>query len=118
MKRAEFEHAVRAAGAVLGTNKLLVIGSQALHASRPRKLPKEAERSVEVDIAAMDEYRKQLEEYQQMVQDITDNFNALLARFELKSPIFEEGFAGMTVVSESGETTCHFEDTWLWMIEE
>lgn len=70
------------------------------------------------DIAAMDEYRKQLEEYQQMIQDITDNYNALLARLELKSPIFEEGFAGMTVVSESGETTCHFEDTWLWMIEE
>ena len=31
MKRLEFEHAVRAAGAVLGTDELLVIGSQALH---------------------------------------------------------------------------------------
>ncbi|HLG20732.1 MAG TPA: DUF6036 family nucleotidyltransferase [Bdellovibrionota bacterium] len=55
MKRREFEHAVRAAGAVLGTNELLVIGSQALHGSNPKKFPKEAERSVEVDIAAWDD---------------------------------------------------------------
>lgn len=33
MKREEFEHAVRAAGAVLGVHEVLVIGSQALHAS-------------------------------------------------------------------------------------
>lgn len=72
----------------------------------------------QLDLKAMDEYRKQLEEYQQMLQDISDNYNALLARFEMKSPIFEEGFTGMAVVSESGDTTCHFEDTWLWIIEE
>ena len=35
MKREEFAHAVRAAGAVLGVDELLVIGSQALHASDP-----------------------------------------------------------------------------------
>src|SRR3990172_5187771 len=53
MKRAEFEHAIRAAGAVLGVNEVLVIGSQALHASVTGELPREAERSVEVDVAAM-----------------------------------------------------------------
>lgn len=53
MKRVEFEHAIRAAGAVLGVRELLVIGSQALHASVEGKLPPEASRSVEVDIAAM-----------------------------------------------------------------
>ena len=55
MKRHEFGHAVRAAAAILGTKELLVIGSQALHASSPKKFPKEAERSVEVDIAALDD---------------------------------------------------------------
>ena len=70
------------------------------------------------DIKQMDEYRKQLEEYQQMVADVSENYNNLLGRFEAKSPIFEKGFTGMAVVSESGETTCHFEDIWLWMIEE
>ena len=55
MKRAEFEHAVRAAAAVLGVDELLVIGSQALHGSVDGDLPEEALRSVEVDIAAMED---------------------------------------------------------------
>ena len=53
MKRSEFEHAIRAAGAVLGVRELLVIGSQALHASVEGNLPPEASRSVEVDVAAL-----------------------------------------------------------------
>jgi len=53
VKRAEFEHAIRAAGAVLGVREVLVIGSQALHASVEGDLPPEASRSVEVDIAAI-----------------------------------------------------------------
>jgi hypothetical protein len=55
VKREEFEHAIRAAGAVLGVHEVLVIGSQALHASIEGELPPEASRSVEVDIAAMDD---------------------------------------------------------------
>jgi hypothetical protein len=52
VKREDFEHAVRAAGAVLGVDELLVIGSQALHASvQGDELPEEAARSVEVDVA-------------------------------------------------------------------
>ena len=53
MKREEFEHAIRAAGAVLGVDEVLVIGSQALHASVAGDLPPEASRSIEVDVAAM-----------------------------------------------------------------
>lgn len=55
MKRAEFEHAVRAAASVLNAREVLVIGSQALHASVDGDLPPEAVRSVEVDVAAMDD---------------------------------------------------------------
>ena len=72
----------------------------------------------QTDIKGMDQYRKQLEEYLQLVEDANENYKALLGRFERKSPIFEEGFAGMAVVSESGQTTCHFDNTWLWIIEE
>ena len=50
MKRVEFDHAIRAAGAVLGEREVLVIGSQAVHASLPEPIPAEAERSIEVDI--------------------------------------------------------------------
>lgn len=53
MTREQFEHAIRAAGAVLGVTELLVIGSQALHASVEGALPPEAERSVEADVAAI-----------------------------------------------------------------
>ena len=53
MKRSQFEHAVRAAASVLGVSEVLVIGSQALHASVAGDLPPEAARSVEVDVAAM-----------------------------------------------------------------
>ena len=54
MKRAQFEHAIRAAGAILGVEEVLVIGSQAIHASIDFELA-EAERSIEVDIAALDD---------------------------------------------------------------
>lgn len=53
MKRESFEHAIRAAGAVLGVREVIVIGSQALHASVQGDLPEEATRSVEVDVAVL-----------------------------------------------------------------
>ena len=53
MTRAEFQHAVRAAASVLGVTEVLVIESQALHASVADDLPPEASRSVEVDVAAL-----------------------------------------------------------------
>lgn len=55
MNRQAFDHALRAAGAILGENELLVIGSQALHASIAADLPPEAARSVEADVAALDD---------------------------------------------------------------
>ncbi len=51
MNREAFEHAIRAAGAVLGASEVLVIGSQALHGTVHGALPEEALRSVEVDVA-------------------------------------------------------------------
>lgn len=54
MKREQFEHTVRAAGAILGVNKVLVIGSQAIHASFDGVIP-EAQRSIETDISALED---------------------------------------------------------------
>lgn len=54
MKRNEFEHTIRAAGAILGVDRVLVIGSQAIHASVDFEFP-EAHRSIETDIAALDD---------------------------------------------------------------
>ncbi len=44
MTREQFEHAVRAAGGVLGVSELPVIGSQAVHGSIEDELPWEAAR--------------------------------------------------------------------------
>lgn len=54
MKREQFEHTIRAAGAILGDNEVLVIGSQAIHASIDYQLA-EAERSIEADISSLDD---------------------------------------------------------------
>jgi hypothetical protein len=60
MTREQFEHAIRAAGAVLGVTELLVIGSQAVHGSMTGALPVEATRSVEVDVAVRGDVEGQL----------------------------------------------------------
>ncbi len=54
MNKAQFEHTIRAAGAILGENEILVIGSQAVHASIDSVLP-EAERSIEVDVSSLED---------------------------------------------------------------
>ena len=54
MKRDHFAHTVRAAGAILDSTEIIVIGSQAIHASIDFELP-EAERSIEADISALDD---------------------------------------------------------------
>jgi len=55
MKRSEFEHAIRAAGSILGTDELMIIGSQAIHATISEELPEAAQRSIEVDVVALDD---------------------------------------------------------------
>lgn len=55
MTRREFEHAIRAAGGILATTELMVIGSQAIHATVTDDLPEAAQRSIEVDVVAFDD---------------------------------------------------------------
>jgi hypothetical protein len=53
MNREQFDHAIRAAAGVAGVSEVLVIGSQATHASIEAGLPEAAQRSVEADIAIL-----------------------------------------------------------------
>jgi hypothetical protein len=50
VKRSEFDHAIRAAGSILGESEILVFGSQAAHGSLKIELPVEAQRSIEVEM--------------------------------------------------------------------
>jgi hypothetical protein len=54
MNRSQFAHTVRAAAAVLGVNEVLVIGSQAAHASLSQLFPA-INRSIETDIASLND---------------------------------------------------------------
>ena len=54
MNKRQFAHTVRAAAAVLGVDKVLVIGSQAVHASLEDLFPA-VNRSIETDIAALND---------------------------------------------------------------
>lgn len=50
MRRDQLEHIIRAVGAIVGENELIVIGSQSILGKHPAGLPPEATLSVEADI--------------------------------------------------------------------
>lgn len=55
MRRDELEYLIRAAGAILREDRVVVIGSQAILASYPTGLPNVVTRSVEADILPFDD---------------------------------------------------------------
>lgn len=55
MRREQLDHVLRAAAGVLGVDELLVVGSQAIHASLAGDLFDAAQRSVEVDVVPFDD---------------------------------------------------------------
>jgi hypothetical protein len=65
----------------------------------------------------MDKYRKQLEEYQDMVSQVNTNYGIALNNYKKTSAVFDKGFVAMIGVSESGKTMCQFDNAWLWLIE-
>jgi hypothetical protein len=91
----EFEHAVRAAAAVLGVDELLVIGSQALHGSVKGDLPEEALRSVEVDVAA-------LEDPDGRKADLIDGAIGEASMFHATFGYYAQGVETVTAVLPSG----------------
>ncbi len=95
MKRAEFEHVVRAAGAIVGADEVLVIGSQALHASVDGPLPPEAERSIEVDVAVLGDTTGER-------ADLIDGSIGELSMFHETFGYYAQGVVETTAVLPSG----------------
>jgi hypothetical protein len=95
MKRTEFEHAIRAAGSILGTNRLMVIGSQALHATVAEDLPKAAQRSVEVDIVAFEDADEQK-------ADLIDGSIGEASMFHATYGYYAQGVSESTAVLPNG----------------
>ena len=96
MKREEFAHAIRAAGAVLGVREVLVIGSQALHASVAGELPPEASRSVEVDVAAMSD------DADGRMADLIDGSIGEASMFHATFGYYAQGVVATTAVLPAG----------------
>ncbi len=95
MNRDAFDHAVRAAGAVLGEDEILVIGSQALHGSIATELPPEAARSIEVDVAALeDEYDRKA--------DLIDGSIGEASMFHATFGYYAQGVSQSTAVLPDG----------------
>lgn len=94
MKREQFEHTVRAAGAVLGVDKVLVIGSQSIHASCDDVIP-ETERSIETDIAA-------LEDPDGTKADLIDGSIGELSIFQETYGYYAQGVTPKTAVLPAG----------------
>ena len=65
----------------------------------------------------MDKYRKQLEEYQDMVSQVNTNYGIALNNYKKTDAVFDKGFVAMIGVSESGKTMCQFDNAWLWLID-
>lgn len=94
MKRAQFAHTVRAAGAILNTDAVLVIGSQAVHAWLDDLFP-EAERSIETDIAA-------LEDEDGSQADLIDGSIGELSVFQETFGYYAQGVTPKTAVLPEG----------------
>lgn len=94
MRRDQFEHAVRAAGAILDASEVLVIGSQAIHATIDFELP-EAERSIEVDISA-------LEDRDGSKADLIDGSIGELSVFQETFGYYAQGVTPQTAVLPDG----------------
>ena len=94
MNRTQFEHAVRAAGAILGVDEVLVIGSQAIHGSVEEQIP-QAERSIEVDISAV-------EDEDGSRADLIDGSIGELSVFQEEFGYYAQGVTPNTAVLPSG----------------
>ena len=68
------------------------------------------------DAVAMEKFQKEKQEYDEVVKQIRADHSARVSSFEPEETIFEKGFIAFVAASESGSTTCKFDNAWLWLI--
>ena len=69
------------------------------------------------DLEAMQAYNAALDEYNNVVAQIQANYRERQKAYEEHGTRFDRGFIAMVALNESGNTTCQFEDTWLWLMD-
>jgi hypothetical protein len=68
------------------------------------------------DAVAMEKFQKEKQEYDEVVKQIRADHSARVSSFEPEETMFEKGFIAFVAASESGTTTCKFDNAWLWLI--
>ena len=94
MNRSQFAHTVRAAAAVLGVNEVLVIGSQAAHASLDKLFPA-VNRSIETDIASLNDRDGKM-------ADLIDGSIGEASIFQATHGYYAQGVEPKTAILPSG----------------
>jgi hypothetical protein len=69
------------------------------------------------DLKILQDYQAKMKEYQDLVQEMQNNYQVALGNFKNKPAVFEDGFVAMVALSESGTSVCKFDKAWLWLIE-
>jgi hypothetical protein len=70
------------------------------------------------DLEAQARYAQELAEHREVVAGIQADFQARLNNARQADTSFERGFVALVALSQSGATTCEFNDAWLWLLDE
>ncbi|WKZ47156.1 MAG: hypothetical protein QY306_15185 [Anaerolineales bacterium] len=118
----------------LATNRLTVVGRGTtfyiytndtligeVDPTQPPKLPilpPEPEKPANAnDAQAMQQYRQNKEEYDNVVSQMQYQYQQRLQAYKKSDKVFEKGFIAMVALSESGrKTQCQFDNGWLYLI--
>ncbi|MFN8790456.1 MAG: hypothetical protein ACK5Y2_03260, partial [Bdellovibrionales bacterium] len=95
MRRSQFAHTIRAAASILNVKEVLVIGSQAVHASLESLFPA-AERSIETDIALLDPKESK------MAADLIDGSIGEASLFQETFGYYAQGVEPSTAILPDG----------------
>ena len=68
--------------------------------------------------AALDRYNTLVEKYEEELEEAKSGHQAQMRVYEQYNTDYREGFVTLGVVNESGQTVCHFDNTWLFLIED
>jgi hypothetical protein len=83
----------------------------------PRVPPAPAEPANRDDPLAMAAFLKAQAEHQQLESEIQAQYRARLQAFKTSDKVFERGFTAFLAATQSGKTTCTFDNDWLWLVE-
>jgi hypothetical protein len=68
------------------------------------------------DVSVVASYQAELRDYQAAKKKIDDEYAYRLNLFKNSNRHFDQGFVAMVAGNESGDTSCLFENTWLWLV--